>query len=59
MSYAQGCQIGHFVAKLLRFWKFGHISSWLAVQFLGWPFGLFWPFFKGRLAENFFCWPFF
>ena len=39
----QVCQIGRFVVK---FPKFGHISSWLAVRFLGWPFGFFWPFFK-------------
>jgi len=32
--------------------KFGYISSWLAVRFLGWPF------FEGRLAKNFFFWPF-
>jgi len=44
----QGCQIGHFAAKIL---KFGRISS-------GWPFGFFWPLFEGRLAENFFCRPF-
>jgi len=37
----QGCQIGHFAAKFL---KFGRISSWLVVRFLGWPLGFFWPF---------------
>ena len=36
----------------------------LAVFQVGWPqdclvgLWLFWPFFEGRLAENFFCWPF-
>jgi len=30
----------------------------LAVFQVGWPFWLFWPFFKGRFAEKFFCWPF-
>jgi len=47
-NYKQGCQIGRFAAK---FQKFGRISSLLAVRFLGWPFGFFWPFFKSRLAE--------
>jgi len=51
----QGCQIGRLAAK---FHKFGLISSWLAVRILGWAFGFFWPFFEGRLAEIFFCWPF-
>ena len=47
--------IGRFAAK---FQKFGSISNWLPVRFLGWAFGFLWPFFEGRLAENFFCWPF-
>ena len=49
---AQGCQMARFAAE---FRKFGDISSWLAVRLLGWPFGFFWPFFKGRLTEKFFC----
>jgi len=44
-SLEQGCQMGR-------------ISSWLAVRFSGWPFGFFWPFFKGRVVANFFCWAF-
>jgi len=39
----QGCQIGRFAAK---FQKFGRISSWLAVRFLGSPFGFFGRFLK-------------
>jgi len=35
-------------------WPFAN----LAVQVLGWPFGFFWLFFEGRLAENLFCWLF-
>ena len=51
----QGCQIGRFAAEFL---KFGRISGWLAARLFGCPFGFFWPFFEGRLAENVFCWPF-
>jgi len=50
----QVCQIGRFAAN---FQKFGRISGWLTVRFLGWPFGFF-GHFHSRLAENFFCWPF-
>jgi len=49
-TQGQGCHIGRFAAK---FQKFGRISGWLAVRFLGWPCGFFWPFCEGRLAENF------
>jgi len=46
----QGCQIGHFAAKFLKF----------AVFQVGWSYD-FWVgrlAFFGRFAENIFCWPF-
>jgi len=41
LASLQGCQIGRFADK---FWKFGRVSDWLAMQLLGWPFSYFWPF---------------
>jgi len=45
-------------SRVAKFQRFGRISNWLAVRFLGWRFVFFWPYFEGCLAENFFCWPF-
>jgi len=54
--WAQGCQIGRFAAKfqITEIWPYFKL---VARTCLGWPFDLFWPFFKGHLVEKFFCWP--